>query len=104
MTERKIVKEYLEHTYVTYMRDKFHAYDSWVKEQGIPVLSGSHVDDARTVELGEWKSRGARGALLSFSDQRVCDGYICEIAPGESMPQHRQVYEELVVILEGTGS
>lgn len=104
MAERKIVKEYTEHTYVTYMRDKFHAYDSWVESQGIPVLSGSHVADARTVELGHWESRGAQGALLSFSDQRVVDGYICEVAPGASLSPHRQLYEELVVILEGHGS
>ena len=104
MTERKITKEFEEHSYVTYMRDKFHAYDAWVESQGIPVLSGSHVEDARTVELGEWKAREAKGAILQFSDQRKCDGYICEIAPGTSLPQHRQLYEELVVILDGHGS
>src|SRR5690606_33829437 len=42
--------------------------------------------------------------ILSFQDQRVADGYVVEIAPGEFMPQHRQVYEELVVILQGSGS
>jgi quercetin dioxygenase-like cupin family protein len=104
VSERKIVREYTEHTYVTYMRDKFNAYDSWVESQGVPVLSGSFVHDLRTVELGHWEARQARGAILSFSDQKVADGYVCEIAPGTSMPAHRQLYEEIVVILAGHGS
>lgn len=104
MTERKIIKEYDVHSYTQYMWDKFSAYDSWVEAQGIPVLSGSFVDDAREADLGDWKQRGARAALLSFSDQRVADGYILEIEPGGSTNPHRQLYDEIIVILEGQGS
>jgi quercetin dioxygenase-like cupin family protein len=104
MAERKIIKEYDVHSYTQYMWDKFSAYDGWVKDQGIPVLSGSFVDDAREVELGDWELRGAKGALLSFSDQRVADGYIMEIPPAGDTKPHRQLYEEIIVILEGRGS
>ena len=104
MTERKIVKEYDVHSYTQYMWDKFSAYDTWVKEQGIPVLSGSFVGDARDAELGDWENRGARGALLSFSDQRVVDGYILEIAQAGATKPRKQLYEEIIAILEGQGS
>lgn len=104
MADRKIIKEYDVHSYTQYMWDKFSAYDTWVKEQEIPVLSGSFVKDAREVELGDWKQRGAQGALLSFSDQRVADGYILEIPPTAATKPRRQLYEELIVILEGRGS
>ena len=104
MTERKIVQEFKVHSYVQYMRDKFNAYDEWVAEQRVPVLSGSFVGDAREVELEPWAARGADGAILQFSDQRVCDAYILELAPGKSNRSRRQLFEEIVVILDGNGS
>lgn len=102
--ESRILKEFDVHSYVQYIRDKFGAYDSWVKAQGVPVLNGSYVADARAVELAPWTEREANGAIVRFSDQRVCDGYILEVEPGKSSKPRRQLYEEIVLILEGNGS
>ncbi|MGH7844894.1 MAG: cupin domain-containing protein [Candidatus Binatia bacterium] len=100
----KPVKEFEVHPYVQFMTDKYSAYREWIESEGNPIVSGSHVADVRTLDLGEWRRRGAKGAYLSFSDQLVADGYVCEIAPGKSVNPHRQLYEEIVLIAAGRGA
>ena len=51
---------------------------------------------ARRVE-----EEGGKGAYLSFSDQMVADGYVCEIAPGGALKPQRHLYEEIILIAEG---
>jgi quercetin dioxygenase-like cupin family protein len=104
MSDRQIVKEYNVHSYVAYMRDKYSAYDNWVAEQRVPIVSGSFVSDAREVPVGPWAAKGASGTILQFSDQRVCDAYVLELAPKSSTTAQRQLFEEIVMILEGNGS
>ncbi len=104
MSDRKIIKEFDTHSYVLYMQDKFSAYDKWVAEQGVPTVSGSFVADAREVPVAPWKAKGALGTILQFSDQRVADAYVLEIPPGGGTNTQRQLFEEIVVILEGNGS
>jgi gentisate 1,2-dioxygenase len=100
----KATKEFEVHPYVQFMGDKFGAYRKWLEQEGIPVVSGSHVQDVRTMELEDWKRRGGKGAYLSFSDQRVADGYVCEIAPGGSLNPQRHLFEEIVLIAQGRGA
>ena len=100
----KAVMEFKVHPYVQFMSDRFGAYDRWIESEGLPVVSGSHVQDVRTLELREWPRRGGKGAYLSFSDQRVADGYVCEIAAGTSLAPQRHLFEEIVLIAEGRGA
>ena len=100
----KAVMEFKVHPYVQFMSDRFGAYDRWIESEGLPVVSGSHVQDVRTLELGDWRRRGGKGAYLSFSDQRVADGYVCEIAAGTSLAPQRHLFEEIVLIAEGRGA
>ncbi len=100
----KAVMEFKVHPYVQFMSDRFGAYDRWIESEGLPVVSGSHVQDVRTLELGDWPRRGGKGAYLSFSDQRVADGYVCEIAAGASLAPQRHLFEEIVLIAEGRGA
>jgi quercetin dioxygenase-like cupin family protein len=104
MANGKIVKEFEVHPYVQFMTDRYSAYDAWVKAQGLPVLSGSYVADTKTVELGDWDWKGGKGAILQFDDQRVCDAYIAEIPAGGYLRPHRQLYEEVILIVSGQGS
>ncbi len=104
MPEPRIIKEYNVHSYVSYMQDKYSAYDNWVADQGVPTVSGSFVADAREVPVAPWEAKGAMGTILQFSDQRVCDAYVLEIPPKGSTTVQRQLFEEIIVILEGTGS
>lgn len=95
--------EFETHPYAQFLAERYGAYRNWVKSEGLPVLSGSHVRDVRTADLG-WSDRlGGRASLLSFSDQLLVDGYICEIGPGSKLNPQRHLYEEIVLIAEGTG-
>ena len=100
----KAVKEFEVHPYVQFMMDKYSPYRRWIESEGIPIVSGSYVADVRTLELGDWKRRGGKGAYLSFSDQLVADGYVCEIPPGGNLKPHRQLYEEIILIAAGRGA
>ncbi|MHB8619949.1 MAG: cupin domain-containing protein [Chloroflexota bacterium] len=100
----KAVKEFEVHPYVQFMIDHYDPYSRWLLGEGVPVISGSYVSDVSQVELGWWERKGGNAAVLSFSDQLVADGYICEIAPGGQLKQQRQLYEEMVFISSGKGA
>ena len=100
----KATKEFEVHPYVQFMTDTYSPYRKWVQSEGIPIMSGSYVPDVRTVEVGDWKRRGGKGAYLTFSDQMVADAYICEIPKGGNLKPHRQLYEEIVLIASGRGA
>lgn len=100
----KATKEFAVHPYVQFMEDRYAPYREWLKAEGLPVVSGSYVADARSLELGEWTRRGGRGAYLSFSDQLAADAYICEIPPGQSLNPQRQLFEEIILVASGRGA
>ena len=101
---RKTTKEFEVHPYVQFMADRYGAYRKWIQSEGIPIVSGSHVKDVRTLELGAWARKGGNGAYLSFSDQLVADGYVSEIASGGHLTPQRQLFEEIVLIAAGRGA
>ena len=78
------VKEFEVHPYVQFMMDKYSPYKKWIESEGVRILGGEFVQDVRTQELGHWERKGCKGAICTFSDQMVADGYICEIDPGKS--------------------
>ncbi len=97
-------KEFEVHPYVRFMDDKYDPYRKWLASEGLPIVSGSYVRDARTLELGEWPRRGGSGAYLSFSDQLAADAYVCEILPGGSLKPQRQLFEEIILVASGRGA
>src|SRR6266516_4586679 len=50
------------------------AYAKWKQAEGIPVHSGSYVDDLHTGEVAPWERFGQRGAFISLGDQTRGDG------------------------------
>src|SRR5579883_458941 len=82
-----------------------NTYEKYQQEQGIPIVHGFGVDDIGAVELGQWAQRGGRGAFVDLDGNGgINDAYICEIAPGGSLEPRRQLYEEMIYIISGTGS
>jgi len=100
----KSVKEFEVHPIIQFLEDRYGSYKRWIDSEGLPVVSGSYVADVRSLELGEWKRRGGRGAYLCFSDQLVDDAYVCEIPAGSSLKPQRQLYDEMIVVASGTGA
>jgi quercetin dioxygenase-like cupin family protein len=79
-------------------------YDRWMESQAIPIHTGYYVEDLRTLELGSWKARGCKGAFLQLEGQvGFTEAYVTEIAPGESLPAHRMLLNEVVYVVEGRG-
>jgi oxalate decarboxylase/phosphoglucose isomerase-like protein (cupin superfamily) len=80
-------------------------YVRWVADEGLEIISAHYIKNLNTVELKPWARRGGRGVYINHEASRTTsDCYVCEIpASGELTPQ-RQLFEELIYILSGTGS
>ncbi|HZS63158.1 MAG TPA: hypothetical protein VFA53_01470 [Xanthobacteraceae bacterium] len=81
------------------------AYHKWIESQGIPILREFYIEDLRKVELSPWDWKDARGVYLNLiGTGDVNDAYLCEIAPGKNIKPQRVLFEELIYVLEGSGS
>ncbi|MFC2060140.1 ethanolamine ammonia lyase-activating protein, partial [Chloroflexota bacterium] len=80
-------------------------YESWMDEQGIPIVTGYAVDDLREVPVGKWPRRGGSGAFINLiGNENSAGSYVGEIPPGGSLEPTKHLYEEMVVVLNGRGA
>ena len=80
-------------------------YTRWVKAEGLEIISSFYVPDLHTVELKPWARRGGRGVFLNHDASRTSnDCYVCEIPPGKELAPQRQLFEEMIYVLDGRGS
>ena len=80
-------------------------YGQWVGGEGLAVLDASAIPDLRAVELKPWARRGGRGVfILHALTVSSSDCYVCEILPGKSLAPQRQLFEEIIFVLDGRGS
>ena len=85
--------------------EKETPYTRWVRSEGLDIRSSFYVPDLHTVELQAWARRGGRGVFLNHDASRSSnDCYVCEIAPGKELAPQRQLYEEMIYVLDGRGS
>ena len=97
-----VVSEELAQKFAT---EKETPYTRWVKAEGLDIISSFHVPDLHTVELRPWARRGGRGVFLNHDASRTSnDCYVCEIPPGGELAPQRQLYEEMIYVLDGLGS
>ena len=55
--------------------------------------------------LKPWARRGGRGVFLNHDASRTSnDCYVCEIPEGGKLAPQRQLFEEMILVLEGHGS
>src|SRR5919204_1338194 len=102
MAKDAIVSEDLAKKFAT---EKDTPYLRWVRGEGLEVISAQYVANLRTVELKPWPRRGGRGVYINHDASRTSnDCYVCEIPPGKSLAPQRQLYEEMVYVLDGRGS
>jgi quercetin dioxygenase-like cupin family protein len=47
---------------------------------------------------------GGRGAYLALANQQITNGYVVEIAPAGTLNPERHLYEELMYVIDGSGS
>ena len=85
--------------------EKETPYTRWVRDEGLDIISSFYVPDLHTVELKPWARRGGRGVYINHDASRTSnDCYVCEIPPGKSLAPQRQLFEEMIYVLDGRGS
>src|SRR4051812_42894610 len=78
------------------------AYTRWLRNEDLPVYTGSFVGDLRTTEVAPWPRIGQKGALVSLASQQQTDGWLMEIAPREHTEPIHHLFECSYYVLEGT--
>src|SRR5919202_6193065 len=89
----------------TEVMQKVNSYEAFKLTEGIPIVRGFAVEDLRTMEVAPWARKGALGTYVTLDGNGgVNDAYVCEIPPGKATEPGRQLFEEMVYVLEGNGS
>ncbi|MFZ9501953.1 MAG: cupin domain-containing protein [Beijerinckiaceae bacterium] len=102
MTDKAIVSEEFARKFAS---EKDTPYEAWVRAQGLDIISAHYVPDLKTVDLKPWARRGGRGVFINHEASRNSnDCYVCEIAPGGKLAPQRQLFEEMILVLDGRGS
>ena len=85
--------------------EKETPYTTWVKNEGLDIISSIYVRNLYTLELKPWARREGHGVFLNHDASRTSnDCYVCEIDPGKKLAPQRMLFEEMIMILSGRGS
>ncbi len=85
--------------------EKETPYTRWVRSEGLDIISSFYVPNLHTVELKPWARRGGKAVFMNHDASRTSnDCYVCEIPPGKSLAPQRQLFEEMIYVLDGRGS
>jgi quercetin dioxygenase-like cupin family protein len=80
------------------------AYLDWIAQEGIPVTEDYGIDLFK-VETAPWARTGAKGAAVHLKGRGdFANMFLHDIAPGASTTPQRHLYEDVVYVLEGSGS
>ncbi len=102
MAKDAIVSNELAEKFAT---EKDTPYLRWVRSQGLDIVSAHYVRNLHHVELKPWARRGGRGLYLNHEASRTTnDCYVCEIPASGKLAPQRQLYEEMIYVLDGRGS
>jgi oxalate decarboxylase/phosphoglucose isomerase-like protein (cupin superfamily) len=102
MSKNAIVSDDLAQKFAS---EKDTPYLRWVRDEGLDIISAHYIRNLRTVELKPWARRGGKGLYINHEASRTSnDCYVCEIAPGKKLEPQRQLFEEMILVLDGRGS
>ncbi|TFL09417.1 ethanolamine ammonia lyase-activating protein [Pusillimonas caeni] len=102
MTKNALVTEELASKFAT---EKETPYTRWVANEGLDIISAHYIPDLHTVDLKPWARRGGKGVYINHEASRTSnDCYVCEIPPGKQLEPQRQLFEEMIYVLDGRGS
>jgi len=76
----------------------------FIESEGIPIVEDFGVD-MLTLEVRPWARLGARGSYVLVKGRGdFLDTYVLEIPPGGETAPQRHLFEEVVYVLDGSGS
>lgn len=79
-------------------------YDSWMKQEGVPIVEGYGVDVAQ-IPLKSWPRKGGRGAFVQLRGMEGVTGMeVVEIPAGKALEPERHLFEKVIYVVEGLGS
>lgn len=85
--------------------EKDTPYTRWVKNEGLDIIGAHYVPNLHTVELKHWPRRSGSGVYINHEASRTSnDCYVCEIPAGQKLSPQRQLFEEMILVLDGRGS
>jgi len=85
--------------------EKDSPYTRWVRKEGLDIVSAHYIPNLHTVELKPWARRGGNGVYINHEASRTSnDCYVCEIPAGQKLEPQRQLFEEMIYVLDGRGS
>src|SRR3982074_753764 len=77
---------------------------SWVREEGLEIISSFYVQNLHSVELKPWPRRGGKGIYLNHDASRTSnDYYVTEIPARTRLAPPRPLSEERISVLDGRG-
>ncbi|MFM1815615.1 MAG: hypothetical protein RLZ98_2310 [Pseudomonadota bacterium] len=80
------------------------AYQEWLDREGLPIAEGMGVDLFQ-VETKHWPRYDMKAAAVHCAGRGdFAQMFVYDLEPGKSSTQQRHVYEEVIYVLEGTGS
>src|SRR6202521_4812228 len=102
MVKNVVVSEELAKKFAT---EKDSPYTGWVRSEGLDIIGAHYVPNLHTVELKPWPRRGGRGVFINHEAPRTSTaGFFCETPPGKALEPQRQLFEEMILVLDGRGS
>lgn len=88
-----------------FAKEKRSAYLEWVAKEGLDIIAAHYIPNLHQVELKPWPRRGGYGVYINHEASRQSnDCYVCEIPAGGKLEPQRQLYEEMIYVLDGKGS
>jgi oxalate decarboxylase/phosphoglucose isomerase-like protein (cupin superfamily) len=102
MAKDALVSEDMAKKFAT---EKDTPYTRWIREEGLEIIPALYVRNLRTVPLKPWARRGGNAVFVNHDASRTSnDSYVMEIPAGGKLAPHRQLYEEMILVLDGRGS
>jgi cupin superfamily acireductone dioxygenase involved in methionine salvage len=79
-------------------------YLDWLKQEGIPVVEDFGID-LHSVETGKWPRFEAEGAAVHLKGRGdFMSLFVIDLKPGGRSAPQRHLFEEVVYVIEGSGS
>jgi quercetin dioxygenase-like cupin family protein len=81
------------------------AWETYQKEEGIPLFTGIGHRDTRELPRGDWERVGGKGTFIQLIGTNNNTGmFVVEVPARGSLKPQKHMYEERYIVLDGRGS
>jgi mannose-6-phosphate isomerase-like protein (cupin superfamily) len=81
------------------------AWETYQKEEGLPVVTGVGVKDSRELPRADWARVGGKGTFIQLINTNNKTGmFVVEVPARGALKPQRHMYEERYIVMDGRGS